>query len=76
MLTAAAGLLEGLSEGGPSEAAGFRSAALCRAAGADPDLIPEWIAEERRVSWDDVTEEEESAAITALRSWPETGPTC
>jgi hypothetical protein len=43
LLAHVAGVLEGFAEGEPDEAAPRRAAALCRDAGADPELIPAWI---------------------------------
>jgi acyl-CoA reductase-like NAD-dependent aldehyde dehydrogenase len=48
LLAQVAGLLEGLSEGQPDEPLIREAAALCRDAGADPELIPGWIQEGRR----------------------------
>jgi hypothetical protein len=48
LLAEVAGLLEGASEGRPDEPLARQAAALCRAAGADPDAIPAWAAEGRR----------------------------
>ena len=43
LLAYVAGILEGFCEGGPDEATPRRAAALCRSAGADEALIPEWV---------------------------------
>lgn len=48
LLAEAAGLLEGVAEGGADEALGRRAAQLCARAGADPDAVPAWAAEGRR----------------------------
>jgi hypothetical protein len=48
LLGQVAGLLEGSSEGQPDEPLMRQAAQLCRDAGADPDLIPQWIEEGRR----------------------------
>ena len=48
LLAEVAGLLEGSSEGEPDEPLMRQAAQLCRDAGADPDLIPQWIEEGRR----------------------------
>jgi hypothetical protein len=43
-----AGLLEGFAEGQPDEPLKRQAAQLCRDAGADEALIPQWIEEGRR----------------------------
>ena len=43
LLAHVAGILEGFAEGEPDEVTRRRAAALCRDAGADESLIPEWI---------------------------------
>ena len=43
LLAHVAGILEGFSAGEPDEVTPHRAAALCRDAGADPELIPAWI---------------------------------
>jgi len=43
LLAHVAGILEGFSAGEPDEATPRRASALCRDAGADPELIPAWI---------------------------------
>jgi acyl-CoA reductase-like NAD-dependent aldehyde dehydrogenase len=48
LLAQVAGLLEGFSEGQPDEPLMREASALCRHAGADPELIPQWIEEGRR----------------------------
>ena len=50
LLAHVAGILEGFSAGEPDEVTPHRAAALCRDAGADPELIPAWteIGWERR----------------------------
>jgi hypothetical protein len=48
LLAEVAGIFEGTSEGELDEPLARQAAALCRQAGADPDAIPEWIAEGRR----------------------------
>jgi hypothetical protein len=45
LLAEVAGVLEGAREGEPDEPLARQAAGLCRQAGADPDLIPEWIEE-------------------------------
>src|ERR1017187_3647955 len=51
LLAEAAGLLTGFCRGAPEEARARTAAQYCRAAGADPGLIPRWIEEgERRAS--------------------------
>ena len=50
LLAQVAGLLEGFAEGQPDEPLKRQAAQLCRAAGADEALIPQWIAEGRRRS--------------------------
>ena len=48
LLAEVAGVLEGASEGQPGEPLARQAAGLCRAAGADPEAIAEWIEEGRR----------------------------
>ena len=48
LLVQGAGILEGASEGRLDEPRSRQAAQLCRDAGADPDLIPQWIEEGRR----------------------------
>lgn len=48
LLAEVAGVLEGASEGELDEPLARQAAGLCRAAGADPDAIPGWVAEGRR----------------------------
>jgi hypothetical protein len=48
LLAEVAGILEGASAGELDEPFSRQAAALCRAAGADPDAIPAWIAEGKR----------------------------
>jgi hypothetical protein len=48
LLAEVAGVEEGFSEGELDEPLARHAAALCRKAGADPEAIPEWIAEGRR----------------------------
>ena len=48
LLAEVAGILEGASEGEMDEPLARQAAGLCRAAGADPEAIPAWIAEGRR----------------------------
>ena len=48
LLAEVAGVLEGTSEGELDEPLARQAAALCRAAGADPEAIPAWIEEGRR----------------------------
>lgn len=48
LLAEAAGLLTGFYEGMAEEPKARAAARYCRAAGADPDLIPRWIAEGKR----------------------------
>ncbi len=48
LLAEVAGVEEGFSEGGLDEPLARQAAALCRKAGADPEAMPEWIAEGRR----------------------------
>ncbi len=48
LLAHAAGILEGFGEGQLDEALARQAAGLCCAAGADPEAIPDWIAEGRR----------------------------
>ena len=48
LLAEVAGLAEGCSEGRLDEPVARQVAQLCRAAGADPAAVPEWIAEGRR----------------------------
>ncbi len=48
LLAQVAGLLEGFSEGQLDEPLMREAAELCRDAGADPELIPQWIEEGRR----------------------------
>ena len=48
LLAEVAGILEGASDGELDEPFSRQAAALCRAAGADPDAIPAWIAEGKR----------------------------
>src|SRR5690348_14065146 len=48
LLAQVAGLLEGSAEGQPDEPLKRQAAQLCRDAGADETLIPQWIAEGRR----------------------------
>jgi hypothetical protein len=43
LLAHVAGILEGFAAGEPDEVTPHRAAALCRDAGADPELIPAWI---------------------------------
>ena len=48
LLAEAAGLLIGYYQGTPEEVKAGTAARYCRAAGADPSLIPRWIAEGQR----------------------------
>ena len=48
LLAQVAGLLEGSAEGQPDEALKRQAAHLCRDAGADEALIPQWLEEGRR----------------------------
>jgi hypothetical protein len=48
LLAEVAGILEGFSEGQLNERLARQAAGLCRAAGADPEVIAAWIAEGRR----------------------------
>ena len=48
LLAEVAGILEGAREGELDEPLARQAAKLCRAAGADPEAIPAWIAEGRR----------------------------
>ena len=48
LLAQVAGLLEGFAEGQPDEPLKRQAAQLCRDAGADEALIPQWIQEGRR----------------------------
>ena len=48
LLAEVVGVLEGAREGELDEPLTRQAAALCRAAGADPEAIPAWIAEGRR----------------------------
>jgi hypothetical protein len=48
LLAEVAGVEEGFSEGELDEPLARQAAALCRKAGADPEALPEWIAEGRR----------------------------
>jgi hypothetical protein len=48
LLAEVAGIFEGTSEGEPDEPLARCAARLCRNAGADETLIPQWIAEGRR----------------------------
>jgi hypothetical protein len=48
LLAEAAGLLTGFYRGTAEEARAAAAARYCRAAGADPDLIPRWIAAGQR----------------------------
>jgi hypothetical protein len=48
LLAEVAGLLEGASAEEPDEPVTRQAAALCRAAGADPEAIPGWAKEGRR----------------------------
>jgi hypothetical protein len=48
LLAEVAGIFEGTSEGELDEPLARQAAALCRAAGADPEAIPAWIEEGRR----------------------------
>lgn len=48
LLAEEVGLLEGAHRGELGESFAFTAAALLRDAGADPELIPEWVAEGRR----------------------------
>jgi hypothetical protein len=48
LLAQVAGIFEGASEGRPDEPLARQAAALCRLAGADAALIPQWAAEGRR----------------------------
>ncbi len=48
LLAEVAGILEGAREGEPDEPLARQAAGLCRKAGADPEAIPDWIAEGRR----------------------------
>jgi hypothetical protein len=48
LLAQVAGLLEGSAEGQPDELLKRQAAQLCREAGADEALIPQWIEEGRR----------------------------
>ena len=52
LLAEVAGLLIGFYQGTVEQARAGAAARYCRAAGADPDLIPRWIAEgERRAAY-------------------------
>jgi hypothetical protein len=48
LLAEVAGVLEGTSEGELDEPLARQAAQLCRLAGADEALIPQWVAEGRR----------------------------
>jgi hypothetical protein len=48
LLAEVAGIFEGASEGRLDEPLTRCAARLCRLAGADPDVIPKWVAEGRR----------------------------
>ena len=48
LLAQVAGLLEGVAAGQPDEPLKRQAAQLCRDAGADEALIPQWIEEGRR----------------------------
>ena len=48
LLAEVAGVMEGFAEGELEEPRARQAAGLCRAAGADPEAIPEWIEEGRR----------------------------
>jgi hypothetical protein len=48
LLAEVAGVLEGFSEDGPYELRDQMAAQLCRDAGADEALIPQWAEEGRR----------------------------
>jgi hypothetical protein len=48
LLAEVAGIFLGTSEGEPHEPRARNAADLCRAAGADPDLIPRWVEAGRR----------------------------
>lgn len=48
LLAHVAGVSLGFAEGQMDEPRAKQAAALCQAAGADPELIPEWIEEGRR----------------------------
>jgi hypothetical protein len=48
LLAEVAGIFEGTSEGELHEPRARIAPAFCRAAGADPDLIPWWVEEGRR----------------------------
>ena len=48
LLAEVAGIFEGASAGRPDEPLARQAAALCRLAGADEALIPQWAAEGRR----------------------------
>ena len=48
LLAQVAGIFEGASEGRHDEPLARQAAALCRLAGADAALIPQWVAEGRR----------------------------
>jgi len=48
LLAEVAGIFEGTSEGELDEPLARQAAGLCRLAGADEDLIPEWVEEGRR----------------------------
>jgi hypothetical protein len=48
LLAEVAGIFVGAREGEPDEPLARQAAGLCRAAGADEDAIPGWIAEGRR----------------------------
>jgi hypothetical protein len=48
LLAEVAGIFEGASEGELDEPLARQAAHLCRLAGADETLIPQWIAEGRR----------------------------
>src|SRR5262245_40887210 len=50
LLAEVAGIFEGTSEGELDEPLCRQAAQLCRLAGADEDLIPEWVVEGRRRS--------------------------
>ena len=49
LLAEVAGILEGASEGELDEPLARQAAMLCRMAGADPDAIPAWVEEGRRL---------------------------
>ena len=48
LLAEVAGIFVGTSEGELDEPLARQAAGLCRLAGADKDLIPEWVEEGRR----------------------------